>query len=120
MLHKKFLRNLINPHTIVPSGVATSNDFTPPEVEGPHTATYTFSAELFDDSNGEILYYAIILGKYGQHETPTANTWRGTEDSWPLVPGITNDSYTFQATPKMWNPFQQSIIIIITVKCNHF
>lgn len=88
------------------------NEFSPPQVDGPHTATYTFSSDLFDDSNGEILYYAIILGVYGYHEESTASTWRGTSDSWPLISSI-NETLVYQATPKMWNPFQESKCVIV-------
>lgn len=89
-------------------GVIT--EFEPPKVEGAHTAAYTFSDDLFDDSNGEIIYYAIILGMYGSHEESTASTWEGTSDSWPLVgnTGATAETGPYQATPKMWNPFQGS------------
>lgn len=79
------------------------DEFSPPEVEGPHTAAYTFSNDLFDDSNGEIVYYAIIIGIYGYHEESKADTW----DTWPTIAN-TNGTLVYQATPIMWNPFKES------------
>lgn len=97
-------------YSLVPLGINTEV-FNPPETAGPHIALYTFSNDLFDDSNGEILYYSIILGIYGYHEESTASTWKGTVDTWPLISNknVTSDITSFQATPKMWNPFQNSM-----------
>lgn len=85
-------------------------------MDGASTASYTFTDHLFNDTNGEIIYYAIILGIYGHHETPVTGTWDGTEDSWPSVqtdnPDDTNSPY--QATPKMWNPFQKTKNAVFT------
>lgn len=88
----------------------TTEELQSPNVEGAYTATYTFHENLFDDTNGDIIYYAIILGVYGFHEESKASTWRGTEDSWPLVSSTnaTDDTMPYQATPNFWNPFQES------------
>lgn len=94
----------------------TVDEIYPPEIDGPYTASYTFSNDLFDDSHGEILYYAIILGLYGYHEESTASTWRGTLDSWPTISSTnstSNETLPFQVTPKMWNPFQESIMYLL-------
>lgn len=107
--HTSFKKKVVTVTILVPLGV-TTDEFQPPDVEGASTAAYTFSKDLFDDSNGDIIYYAIIMGVYGFHEESTASTWRGTEDSWPQVSSAnaTNETQPFQATPKMWNPFEES------------
>lgn len=64
-------------------------------------AEFTLKKSFFDDTNGDIVYCAIILS---EKQIPTAGKyayWGGTSDYWPET-GSDNTTYV---TDKMWNPF---------------
>lgn len=64
-------------------------------------AEFTLNKTYFDNTNGDILFYALILSP---NPIPTAGKfayWGGTSEYWPET-GSTDASYI---TEKMWNPF---------------
>lgn len=98
---------------LVPLGIISTN-FESPTVNSSSTAVFEFSNDLFDDSNGEILYYAIILGSAQSNEESTFGFWNGTAESWPTIGDnsrrrlmfLRSGVEAYQATPILWNPFK--------------
>lgn len=93
----------------VPAGVTET--VISPVVNGSSTAVFEFSNDLFDQRNGDIIYYAIILGTGTNSENSTFGHWDGV--TWPLVGSnsrsgiLRNSGGLYQATPNFWNPFAE-------------
>lgn len=84
-------------------------------IQAPETsttnATFIFGDQIFDVSQGDIKYYAIIInvgpeisteigGKYGFWDSlswPESGFWLETAER-----------YEYQVTPKYWNPFENA------------
>lgn len=74
----------------------------------------TLTPDMFDDSGGEILHYAIIVGRDIQHNNRIESGTRKSLFEWPIMNNwAESSSYDFilayQATPKFWNPFEGKI-----------
>lgn len=71
----------------------------------------TLTPDMFDDSGGEILYYAIIVGRDIHHNNRVESGTRKTVYDWPVVNNWAESSaydfiLAYQATPSYWDPFE--------------
>ncbi|KAF5308898.1 hypothetical protein FQR65_LT00598 [Abscondita terminalis] len=94
-----------------PSGVPplTNYHMQTPIAISPSKAKFNFSKYLFDDSYGDILYYAIIIRQSAYEEKPMFGHWEGNEETWPVITEepINNEiMQPYALTPKFWNPFK--------------
>lgn len=73
-------------------------------------AQVTLSKDMFDDSGGDVLYYAVIIGR---DLSPNNIVESGTLNAgkWPEMGKWAEASaydfvFLYQATPPHWNPFK--------------
>ncbi|RZB89880.1 receptor-type tyrosine-protein phosphatase mu-like, partial [Asbolus verrucosus] len=67
----------------------------------------SLSKNAFSNTNGEILYYALILLSKSDSVDKTYGFWNNSDETWPSVPnGSGNGLEPYQLTPIQWNPFK--------------
>ncbi|XP_063916082.1 receptor-type tyrosine-protein phosphatase H-like [Zophobas morio] len=89
--------------------ILTAN-MTPPEVNDTTKAYFTLPKSVFNNENGEVIAYSLILMNTSTQKC-TYGFWQGTNESWPSLP-----ENGHQLTPNFWNPFEggvQSVDFII-------
>lgn len=72
-------------------------------------AYFSFKKADFDNTNGEIIAYALILFSEAQDMGTSYGFWDGTNETWPTV----NKQGT-QLTPNLWNPFKSKFSFLST------
>lgn len=81
----------------------------------------TLTLDMFDDSGGEILHYAIIVGRDILHNNRIESGTRKSLFEWPLMNNWAESSaydfiLVYQATPSYWNPFEgKSGSLLLTI-----
>ena len=73
---------------------------TPPEVNDTTKAYFTLPKSVFNNENGEVIAYSLILMNTSTQKC-TYGFWQGTNESWPSLP-----ENGHQLTPNFWNPFE--------------
>ena len=98
----------LSPQNVVPLG---ASDVVPPVADGTTTATFVLSNQLFDDTNGDILYYVFVLSSVENNRSVgNVGFWDGT--SWPDVFERwehEGDVVPYQVTNRWWNPFDGTL-----------
>ena len=79
-------------------------------------ADLTLYSNLFSDSSGRIVYYAILLAEDSFHVPPQSG-WIDSNTSWPLV-DTWSTAYKhspvsmYQSTPIRWDPFNGILLVL--------
>lgn len=106
---KHYVKNTTK-NFVSPSGVPllTNYHMQSPIAISSSQAKFNMSKFLFDDSYGDVMYYAVIVGQRLYEEKPMFGYWEGNEETWPVVTSSeSNEGMQPHAlTPKFWNPFQ--------------
>lgn len=92
---------------------------TPPKGLSSSQAEYNISRDIFDEENGNILYYSIIIGEMHYEEKSTYGFWEGTENTWPtILTNSTESIQSYEATPLFWNPFLSNYLCNKLINCS--
>ncbi|GJQ82876.1 hypothetical protein Trydic_g2614 [Trypoxylus dichotomus] len=76
----------------------------------PNSASIILSNQMFDQTVGNIIYYAVIINEGIDNSEGLGGGFQflSSPNSWPDT-GYYGDSTEYQATPKFWNPFSERV-----------